>query len=124
MKTPAEARMNERAHHQSHGQSLPNNGRLGAVKVTGDSLYQEMFTSNKLIVSPQAVFHTEGGVPWDFPPQSSSFPPQDLLPLLYFVLLSHPKWHQLPNIVISKAIVLYETLVMVCKQLHVLCIIP
>ena len=53
MKTPAEARMNERAHRQSYGQSLPNNGRLGAVKVAGDSLYQEMFASNKLIVSPQ-----------------------------------------------------------------------
>ena len=51
-------------------------------------------------------------MPWDFPPQSSRFPPQDLLPLLYFVLLSHPKWHQLPNIVISKAMVLYEMLMM------------
>ena len=60
-----------------------------------------------------SVFHTEGGVPWDFPPQNSSFPPQDLLLLLYFVLLSHPNWHQLPIIVISKAMVLNETLALV-----------
>ena len=65
-------------------------------------------------INIHAVFHTEGGVPWDFPPQSSSFPPQDFLSLLYFVLLSHPKWHQLPNIVISKAMILYETLTCIC----------
>ena len=99
-----------------------------------DDLYQEItqnfayfaliqplkasFTSNNVIHGPFSVFHTEGGVPWDFPPQSTSFPPQDLLPLLYcdFVLLSHPKWHQLPNIVISKAMVLYETLILVCNS--------
>ena len=36
------------------------------------------------------VFYTEGGVPWDFLPLSSSFPPQALLTsAIHFELLSH-----------------------------------
>ena len=40
-------------------------------------------------------------------------PPASFAPsATYFVLLSHPKWYQVPHLVISQVVVLYETLLL------------
>ena len=55
-------------------------------------------------------FHTEGGVPWDFPPLAQ-FPPSSFADsTLYFVLFSHPKWDQVLHLLVVKVMILYETL--------------
>ena len=62
-----------------------------------------------------AGFHTKGGV--GFPIPSSAFPPQAMLTLLLF---SHPKWDQVLQLLVLKAMIL-ETLhgmtLMLCTRI-------
>ena len=56
-----------------------------------------------------AVFHIDGGVPWDFPSLPQISPLKLLISTVYFVLVSHPIWHQVLHLLI-KSVILYETL--------------
>ena len=67
-------------------------------------------STSKLSLMYSAVFHTEGGVPWDFPPLAQLSPSSFADSTVYFVLFSHPKWDQVLHLLVLKTMILYETL--------------
>ena len=66
----------------------------GTAKSSYSCIYSE-FSSNQLIYTKPrtyvaTVFHTEGGVPWDFPSLTRISPLKLTDSTVYFVLVSHP----------------------------------
>ena len=57
-----------------------------------------------------AVFHTEGGVPWDFPPLAQLSPLKLCRAYCILGIIFPPQWHQVLYLLILKTMVLYETL--------------
>ena len=43
------------------------------------NIYITLYTHNMEYMHIHAVFHLEGGKPWDFPPLVTSFPPPKIL---------------------------------------------
>ena len=70
------------------------------------SLFNHEYQS-RLILNCSAVFHTEGGVPWDFPSLTWISPLKLTGSTVYFVLVSHPNSTR-SSIYLS--VILYETL--------------
>ena len=56
------------------------------------------------------MFHTEGGVPWDFPPLAQLSPLKLCRAYCILGIIFPPQWHHVLYLLILKTMVLYETL--------------